>query len=97
MLTLTAPSPKTITLLDGTRAFAPMAVALFIGLNNAAVGYGAGSTGVPANANTTGSSNTFIGYNAGPGTSSEFSVGVQRVHPPWRCRRRKALLPTAVL
>jgi hypothetical protein len=40
------------------------------GSYNTALGYLAGVTGNSANANVSGSNNTFIGYNSGPGTST---------------------------
>ncbi|HTD24372.1 MAG TPA: H-type lectin domain-containing protein [Terriglobales bacterium] len=40
---------------------------------NVAIGRDAGYTGTPANANTTGSQNTFVGYSAGPGTSTQLT------------------------
>jgi hypothetical protein len=54
------------------------------GNNNTAVGTQAGYTETSGNANTTGANNTWIGYNAGPGTSTQltdsFSIGYQS-HP----------------
>jgi hypothetical protein len=44
-----------------------------IGNYNVAIGREAGYTGTPANANTTGSQNTFIGVDAGPGTSTQLT------------------------
>ncbi len=43
------------------------------GSHNVVVGYQAGYTDNPANANTTGSNNTWIGDNAGPGTSTQLT------------------------
>jgi hypothetical protein len=43
------------------------------GSHNVAVGYQAGYTNIPANANTTGSNNTWIGDNAGPGTPTQLT------------------------
>ncbi|MDP1747698.1 MAG: hypothetical protein Q8L90_19140, partial [Bacteroidota bacterium] len=43
------------------------------GINNTAVGTSAGYTNTPANANVTGSLNTFIGYNSGPGTAAQLT------------------------
>jgi hypothetical protein len=40
---------------------------------NTALGDNAGVTANGANANTTGDNNTFLGYNAGPGTSTQLS------------------------
>jgi hypothetical protein len=45
----------------------------FTGFDNTALGNGAGLTGNPQNANTTGSFNTFLGSNSGPGTSTPLS------------------------
>ncbi len=41
------------------------------GSNNIGIGSGAGYTSVGANANTTGSNNSFFGYNSGPGTATQ--------------------------
>jgi len=43
------------------------------GSSNTALGAGAGFTAVLANANTSGSNNTFIGYQSGPGTSTQYN------------------------
>jgi hypothetical protein len=43
------------------------------GNHNVAIGYQAGYTNAPANANTTGSNNTWIGDNAGPGTPTQLT------------------------
>lgn len=43
------------------------------GINNTALGYMAGYTATPANANTTGYNNTFIGANSGPGTTTQLT------------------------
>src|SRR5260370_38633251 len=51
----------------------PAPVATTPGNYNLAVGRDAGYTGPPANANTTGSQNTFIGFSAGPGTSTQLT------------------------
>jgi len=40
---------------------------------NTAVGYYAGNTNTLANANSTGSNNTFIGYNSGPGSPTQLT------------------------
>ncbi|MCU1311214.1 MAG: hypothetical protein JWO20_2339 [Candidatus Angelobacter sp.] len=40
---------------------------------NAALGYQAGYTLTPANANTTGANNTFVGANSGPGTPTQLN------------------------
>lgn len=44
------------------------------GTANVALGYQAGYTAITTNANTTGSNNTFIGSNSGPGVSSASSL-----------------------
>ena len=44
-----------------------------IGQFNVAMGYAAGVTASTANANTTGSNNTFIGANSGPGTTTQLT------------------------
>jgi hypothetical protein len=53
------------------------------GASNTALGFQAGYTSVAGNANTTGTLNTFIGYNAGPGTSTQLTnataIGAQAV------------------
>jgi hypothetical protein len=41
------------------------------GSNNVAVGFQAGVTATDANRNTSGSNNTWIGYNSGPGTATQ--------------------------
>jgi len=43
------------------------------GANNVAIGTGAGFTADSDNANVSGSNNTFVGYNAGPGTTTQLS------------------------
>jgi hypothetical protein len=43
------------------------------GANNIALGFQAGYTAVSGNANVSGANNTWVGYNAGPGTSSQLS------------------------
>jgi hypothetical protein len=43
------------------------------GFDNIAVGSGAGATATSANANTTGSDNTFLGFQSGPGTPTQLS------------------------
>ena len=43
------------------------------GTQNTALGTYAGQTGILANANTTGSNNTYVGYGSGPGTSTQLS------------------------
>lgn len=44
------------------------------GTRNVTAGYKAGDTGTPANKNTTGSDNTWVGYQAGPGVVSASSL-----------------------
>jgi len=43
------------------------------GSNNVAVGFQAGVTATDANRNTSGSNNTWIGYNSGPGTGTQLT------------------------
>lgn len=43
------------------------------GIGNVAFGYEAGYTSTPANANTTGTYNTFLGFNAGPGSATQLT------------------------
>ena len=50
------------------------------GSGNVALGAYAGLTSNSANANVTGSNNTFIGYNAGPGTSTQISDSIAIGH-----------------
>ena len=46
------------------------------GSNNSAQGYQAGYTATPANANVSGSNDVFIGYNSGPGSTTQISNAI---------------------
>ena len=46
------------------------------GPNNSAQGYQAGYTATPANANVSGSNDVFVGFNSGPGTTTQISNAI---------------------